>query len=116
LFFGIILLKHGRHFGCWHQPLNMSMRVWYLECHETGLCCYLVIHIENLLRPLQLFYFHVWPIYWLSLACQAHQITLRAKCIVFKGKGSGTRYFIQLRKGKVDKKEKIYKSIRLFRR
>jgi hypothetical protein len=25
--------------------------------------CYLVIHIENLLHPLQLFYFHLWPIY-----------------------------------------------------
>jgi hypothetical protein len=29
--------------------------------------CYLVIHIETLLRPLHLFYFHLWPIYWLSL-------------------------------------------------
>jgi hypothetical protein len=25
------------------------------------------MYIENLLRPLQLFYFHLWPIYWLSL-------------------------------------------------
>jgi hypothetical protein len=25
----------------------MSMRVYYLDCHEAGLCCYLVIHIEN---------------------------------------------------------------------
>jgi hypothetical protein len=46
----------------------MRMRVWYLCCHETRLCCYLVIHIENLLRPLQLFYFHSSRIYWLSLA------------------------------------------------
>jgi hypothetical protein len=29
--------------------------------------CYLVIHIENLLRPLQLFYLHLWLIYWLFL-------------------------------------------------
>jgi hypothetical protein len=43
------------------------MRVCYLDCYEVGLCCYLVIHIENLLRPLQLFYFHLWPIYWLFL-------------------------------------------------
>jgi hypothetical protein len=43
------------------------MCVCYLDCHEAGLCCYLVIHIENLLRPLQLFYFHLWPAYWLSL-------------------------------------------------
>jgi hypothetical protein len=28
------------------------MCVYYLDCHEAGLCCYLVIHIENLLRPL----------------------------------------------------------------
>jgi hypothetical protein len=45
----------------------MRMRVCYLDSHEGGLCCYLVIHIETLLRPLQLFYFHLWPIYWLSL-------------------------------------------------
>jgi hypothetical protein len=45
----------------------MRMRVCYLDCHEAGLCCYLVIHIENLLRPLQLFYFHLCPICWLSL-------------------------------------------------
>jgi hypothetical protein len=42
-----------------NQPLNMRMRVWYLHCPEAGLCCYLVIHIENVLRPLQLFYFHL---------------------------------------------------------
>jgi hypothetical protein len=51
----------------WNQPLNMSMRVCYLDCHEARLCCYLVIHIETLLHPLQLLYFHLWPIYWLSL-------------------------------------------------
>jgi hypothetical protein len=38
----------------------MRTGVCYLDCHEAGLCCYLVIHIENLLRPLQLFYFHLW--------------------------------------------------------
>jgi hypothetical protein len=27
----------------------------YLDCHETGLCCYLLIDIENLLHLLQLF-------------------------------------------------------------
>jgi hypothetical protein len=31
----------------------------YLDCHEAGLCCYLVIHIGNLLCPLQPFYFHL---------------------------------------------------------
>jgi hypothetical protein len=36
----------------------LRMRVSYLDCHEAGLCCYQVIHKWNLLRPLQLFYFH----------------------------------------------------------
>jgi hypothetical protein len=43
------------------------MRVCYLDCHEAGLCCYLVIHTENLLHPLQLLYFHLWPVYWLTI-------------------------------------------------
>jgi hypothetical protein len=47
--------------------VNIRMRVCYLGSHEAGLCCYLVIHIENLLHQLQLFYFHFLPIYWLSL-------------------------------------------------
>jgi hypothetical protein len=55
LLFGSILRKHGREFDNWNQFLNMRMRVCCLDCHEAGLCCYLVIHIENLLRPLQLF-------------------------------------------------------------
>jgi hypothetical protein len=38
-----------------------------LDCHEAGLCCYLVVHIENLQRTLQLFYYHLWSIYWLSI-------------------------------------------------
>jgi hypothetical protein len=67
LLFGSTLLKHGCHFYYWNQPLNMRMRICYLDCHEAGLYCYLVIHIENLLCPLQLFYLHLWPIYWLSL-------------------------------------------------
>jgi hypothetical protein len=45
----------------------VCMRVCYLCCDEAGLCCYLVIHIENLLRPLELLYFHLWPIYRLPL-------------------------------------------------
>jgi uncharacterized membrane protein len=65
LLFGNALLKHGRHFDYWNQPLNMRKRVCYLNCHEAGLCCYIVIHIGNLLRPLQLFYFYLWPFYWL---------------------------------------------------
>jgi uncharacterized membrane protein len=67
LLFGNTLLKHCRHFDYWNQHLNMRMRACYLDCLVAGLCCYLVIHIENLSRPLQLFYFHLWPIYWLSL-------------------------------------------------
>jgi hypothetical protein len=65
--FGNTLLKHVHHFDCWNQLLNMRMRVCYLDCHEAGLCCYLVIHIEYLLHPLQLFYFHLWRIYCISL-------------------------------------------------
>jgi hypothetical protein len=67
LLFGSICLQHGRHFDYWNQLLNMRMRVCCLYCHEARLCCYLVIHIENLLRPVQLFYFHLWAIYWLFL-------------------------------------------------
>jgi hypothetical protein len=91
LIFSNIPLEHGIHFDYWNQPLNTRMSVCYLhflfrkknsctyknglgnahpalhlDCHEVGLCCYLVIQIENLLRPLQPFYFHLWPIYWLS--------------------------------------------------
>jgi hypothetical protein len=65
-------LRHCSHFDYWYQPLNMSMRVCYLHYREVGLCCYLVIHIESLLRPLQLFYFHSWSIYWLSLVYIDH--------------------------------------------
>jgi hypothetical protein len=57
LFFGSLLLKHGHNFDYWDQPLNMRMSI-----------CYLVIHIENLVCPFQLFYFHLWPIYWLPHA------------------------------------------------
>jgi hypothetical protein len=67
LLFVCTLLKHRHHFDYWNQPLNMHMRVCYLDCHEAGLCCYLVIHIKSLLHLLQLFYFHLWPIYWLFL-------------------------------------------------
>jgi hypothetical protein len=67
LLFGDTHLKHGCHFGYGNQPLNIRIYVLYLDCHKAGLCCYLVIHIGNLLRQLQPFYFHLWPIYWFSL-------------------------------------------------
>jgi hypothetical protein len=67
ILFGNTLLMYCRHFDCWNQPLNMRMRVCYLDCHEAGLRYYLVIYIENFIRPLQLFYFYLWPVYWLSL-------------------------------------------------
>jgi hypothetical protein len=62
-----MLTFSSTHFDYWNQPLTMRIHVCYLDCHEAGLCCYLVIHVENRLRPLQLFYFRLWPIYWLSL-------------------------------------------------
>jgi hypothetical protein len=65
--FGGTHLKHGRYFDYRNQPQNMCMLVCYWNYHEAGLYCYLVIHIENILHLLQLFYFHLWPIYWLSL-------------------------------------------------
>jgi hypothetical protein len=40
--FGNTLLKHGRHFDYWKQPLNMCIRVGYLDCHEAGMCCYIL--------------------------------------------------------------------------
>jgi hypothetical protein len=43
LLFISTLLKHGHHFDYGNQPLNMSMRVCYIDCHEVGLCCYLLI-------------------------------------------------------------------------
>jgi hypothetical protein len=55
LFFSNTPLKYGRHFEYSNQTLNMRMRVCYLDSQEAELCCYLLIHIENLLRPLQLF-------------------------------------------------------------
>jgi hypothetical protein len=63
----VVHFNHGRRFDYWNKPLNMRMRVCYLYCCEGGLCCYLVIQTENVLRPLQLFYFHLWPTYWLAL-------------------------------------------------
>jgi hypothetical protein len=50
LLFSYTLLKHFCHFDKRNQPLNMPLRVCYVDCHEAGQCCYLVIHIENLLR------------------------------------------------------------------
>jgi hypothetical protein len=69
LLFGSSLLKDGCYFDYWNHPLNMRMRIWYLDCNEAGLCCYLSIHIKSLWHPLQLFYFHLWRTYWLSLVC-----------------------------------------------
>jgi hypothetical protein len=51
LIFGIILLKHSRHFDYWNRPLNMRMHFCFLDCHEARLWCYLVIEIENLVSP-----------------------------------------------------------------
>jgi hypothetical protein len=82
-------LKHGRHSDYWNQLLNMRMCVCYLDFHEAWLCCYLVIHIENLLRPLQLFYFHLWPIYWLSLLYKKQECITRTLKLCHCAEGYG---------------------------
>jgi hypothetical protein len=46
--FGSILLKHCHYFDYWKQSLKMSMLVCYLDCHEAGLCCYLVIPVHKI--------------------------------------------------------------------
>jgi hypothetical protein len=56
LLFGSVLLKHGHHFEYWNQPLNMRMLVRYLDCHEAGLCCYLMV-TQKTYYLLQLFTF-----------------------------------------------------------
>jgi hypothetical protein len=82
LLFGSTILKYCQYFDYWNQPLNVRMRVWYLECHEAGLCWYLVIHIENLLHLLQLSYFRLWPIYWFSLVYSAFHLTVANKILI----------------------------------
>jgi hypothetical protein len=77
LLFSITLLKHGQHFDYWNQTMNMHMSTFYIDCHEAQLCCYIVIYTENLLHPLQLFYFHLWPIYWFFLIkCQEYSCVM----------------------------------------
>jgi hypothetical protein len=58
----------------------MCMSICFLDFHEAGLCCYLVVHIENLLRPSH--YFHLWPIYWLFLV-YVHIIRYLGEGILF---------------------------------
>jgi hypothetical protein len=55
-------LMHGRHFDYWNYLLNMRMRACDLGHLEAELCCCLVIRIENLWSPLQLFYFQLCPL------------------------------------------------------
>jgi hypothetical protein len=52
LLFGSTPFKHGDQFDYRNRPMNMRMRVCHLDCHEGGLCCYLVIHIENLFKSI----------------------------------------------------------------
>jgi hypothetical protein len=78
LLFGSSGLKLGRHFDYWNQPLNMCMRVCYLSWSWTVLLPS-DTHIENLLRPLQLFYFHLCPVDWLSLIFSKHGTMTRCE-------------------------------------
>jgi hypothetical protein len=43
--------------------IETCARAFAIWTSEADLCCYLVIHVESLLLPLQLFYFRLWPIY-----------------------------------------------------
>jgi hypothetical protein len=63
------LLKSASEYALAHQLLRLSWN-W---------SCYLMMHIGNLLCPLQLFYFHLWPIYWPPHVCRdmVHLFVLR---------------------------------------
>jgi hypothetical protein len=63
------------------QHLNMRMRVYYLDCHGAGLCCYLTIHMEILLYLLQLFYFHLRRTYYNSSESKLSSRPFKAQCI-----------------------------------
>jgi hypothetical protein len=97
------ILKHGHHFDYWNQPLNMHMHVWYLDCQEAGLCCYLVTHTENLLRPLQTFYFHLWH-YLLTLPC------ISLWYIVITSEAINTLQFDQQIQNKITNSKKKHKT------
>jgi hypothetical protein len=58
MLFSRTLLKHSHHFDYWNQALNVRMCVCFVDCREAGVCCYLMIHLENLLHPFQLIYLH----------------------------------------------------------
>jgi hypothetical protein len=65
LLFGSTLLKHGRHFGYWNQPLNM--RISYLGLSWS----WAVMPTSDIYRkPITsntVVLLNLWPIYWLSL-------------------------------------------------
>jgi hypothetical protein len=67
LIFGIIHLLARLPF-CLLKPASEHVHARLLpKLSWSWTVLLLVIHIENLLCLLQLFYFHLWPIYWLSL-------------------------------------------------
>jgi hypothetical protein len=106
LFLSITPLKRGRHFDYWNQLLNMRMRVCYLGCHETGLWCYLVAHIENVFRPLQLSYCDLFTnsesyiyhptmkitFFLVSTLWQVPNVSEEFATFIFRVKGGGNRY------------------------
>jgi hypothetical protein len=51
LLFGNTLLSHSRNFHCWNQPLNMCLRVFYLECHEGDTHRKPITSITSVLLP-----------------------------------------------------------------
>jgi hypothetical protein len=62
LLIGIILLKQCRQFGYRKQPLNLRMRACYLDSHENGLRCYLVVHRKPVMSITAVL-LHFLPIY-----------------------------------------------------
>jgi hypothetical protein len=82
LFFVSTLLEHGHHFDYWNQPLNICMRICYLDCHDAGLCWCLVIHIESIMSVTAVLLPFV--IYWLCLVLETALILRRTSLCNFE--------------------------------
>jgi hypothetical protein len=79
LLLGSTLLKHGRHFDYWNQPLYMRIHVCYLDCHEAGLCCYLMIQIKTITSITAVLF----PFYFLTLPRTLQEICLLTHVMIW---------------------------------